>query len=132
MLAKHKTSVTQPQTMVFQPQFDTNLTQSIFRPVKTQKLSSKNCYNIIKQKTNSTYKLVIRTRQVSKIRCIYQRFNCKRVFAPLRIRNMPGNGLNVESLRDLFPAPRGEGWLKTSGLKSAVNTPLLAAGCFIA
>jgi hypothetical protein len=30
-----------------------------------------------------------------------------------------------------FPAPWSEGWLKASGLKSAVNTPLLAAGCFI-
>jgi len=29
------------------------------------------------------------------------------------------------------PLPWGEGWLKASDLKSAVNTPLLAAGCFI-
>jgi hypothetical protein len=30
-----------------------------------------------------------------------------------------------------FTLPWGEGRLKASGLKSAVNTPLLAAGCFI-
>ena len=37
----------------------------------------------------------------------------------------------VESLWVQFPAPWGEGWLKASGLESAVNTPQLAAGCFI-
>jgi hypothetical protein len=37
----------------------------------------------------------------------------------------------IESLRVQFPVPWGEGWLKASRLKSAVNTPQLAAGCFI-
>jgi len=43
MLAKHKSSVTQPHMVVFKLQFGTNLTQSIFRSV-TFKIESKfNC-----------------------------------------------------------------------------------------
>jgi len=42
---------------------------------------------------------------------------------------VPNNLLNLFGLN--FPLPWGEGWLKASGLKSAVNTPLLAAAGFI-
>ena len=43
MLAKHKISVTQLHMMLFQAQFGTNLTQSIFRSVTFKIVSKFNC-----------------------------------------------------------------------------------------
>ena len=43
MLAKHKISVTQLHMVVFQAQFDTNLTQSVLRSVTFKIVSKFNC-----------------------------------------------------------------------------------------
>ena len=79
--------------------------------------------------------------------CSFMRFHISRGATCGSLLSRPGRGVQSRrSLSDLAlridraklilfnlsglnsPIPWGESWLKASGLKSAVNTPLLAAG----